>query len=64
MEGFLGVSLRFLEMPPADLAFAVGAYRLATFWVWIPIGWLFLLRVNRWVGRKTEAIGEVQQSYE
>lgn len=47
VEGFLGVSLRFIDMPPAHLALAVAAFRLVTFWFWIPVGWLAFTAVNR-----------------
>ncbi len=47
VEGLLGVSLRILEIPPAHMAFAVGAFRVTTFWLWLPIGWVGLLLVNR-----------------
>lgn len=47
VEGLLGVSLRIMEIPPAHMAFVVGAFRVTTFWVWLPIGWVALLLVNR-----------------
>jgi len=46
-EGILGASLRFREVPVEHLAIAVAAFRLITFWIWIPIGWLALLAVKR-----------------
>lgn len=46
-EGILGASLRFRQVPVEHLAIAVAAFRLITFWVWIPIGWLALLSVKR-----------------
>ena len=46
-EGILGASLRFREVPVEHLAIAVAAFRLITFWVWIPVGWLSLLAVKR-----------------
>lgn len=42
-EGLLGASLRFREVPAEHLAIAVAAFRLITFWIWIPIGWFTLL---------------------
>jgi hypothetical protein len=33
------------------LAFAIAAFRLITFWMWIPIGLLALAVVNRRLGR-------------
>ncbi|GMR17559.1 MAG: hypothetical protein BMS9Abin32_691 [Gammaproteobacteria bacterium] len=46
-EGLLGASLRFREVPAEHLAIAVAAFRLITFWIWIPIGWLALLGLRR-----------------
>jgi len=42
-EGILGASLRFRSVPVEHLAIVVAAFRLITFWIWIPIGWLALL---------------------
>ncbi len=52
VEALLGVSLSILEVPPAHMAFAVGAFRLLTFWIWIPLGWIALLWVNRIARRR------------
>ena len=46
-EGLLGASLRFRSVPVEHLAIAVAAFRLITFWAWIPIGWLALWAVKR-----------------
>jgi glycosyltransferase 2 family protein len=46
-EGILGASLRFRQIPVEHLAIVVTAFRLITFWAWIPIGWLALLAVKR-----------------
>jgi hypothetical protein len=46
-EGILGASLRFRSVPVEHLAIVVAAFRLITFWVWIPIGWLTLLALKR-----------------
>lgn len=46
-EGLLGASLRFREVPVEHLAVAVAAFRLITFWAWIPIGWLALIALRR-----------------
>ena len=51
-EGLLGASLRFREVPMEHLAIAVAAFRLITFWIWIPIGWLALLALK---GNKRDA---------
>jgi uncharacterized membrane protein YbhN (UPF0104 family) len=50
-EGILGASLRLRSMPIEHLAIAVAAFRLITFWLWIPIGWLALAVLRRRVSR-------------
>jgi uncharacterized membrane protein YbhN (UPF0104 family) len=52
-EGLLGISLRIGAVPAAHLAPVLGAFRLATFWIWIPIGWAALALVRR----RAEALG-------
>lgn len=46
-EGLLGASLRIRSVPVEHLAIAIAAFRLITFWLWIPIGWLALAVINR-----------------
>jgi uncharacterized membrane protein YbhN (UPF0104 family) len=46
-EGLLGASLRLREVPTEHLAIAVAAFRLITFWLWIPLGWLALMALRR-----------------
>ncbi len=55
VEGLLGVSLRIMHIPPAHYAFAVGAFRLTTFWAWLPVGWIALMWLNRRIGRQRTA---------
>jgi len=50
-EGLLGASLRLRSVPTEHLALAIAAFRLITFWIWIPIGWLALAVVNRRLSR-------------
>ena len=50
-EGLLGASLRLRSVPTEHLALAITAFRLITFWIWIPIGWLALAVVNRRLSR-------------
>lgn len=54
-EGLLGASLKIMEIPSEHLALTVGAFRLLTFWIWIPIGWLALTAVNRRVASRRRA---------
>ena len=46
-EGILGASLSFRQVPVEHLAVAVAAFRMITFWIWIPVGWLALLALRR-----------------
>jgi uncharacterized membrane protein YbhN (UPF0104 family) len=46
-EGFLGASLRIRSIPLEHLAIAVAAFRLITFWMWIPIGWVAIVILRR-----------------
>lgn len=47
VEGILGGALAWLEVPASHLALAVGAFRLVTFWLWIPVGWAAFTLVSR-----------------
>jgi uncharacterized membrane protein YbhN (UPF0104 family) len=46
-EGLLGASLRIRSVPVEHLAVAVAAFRLITFWIWIPIGWMAIAILRR-----------------
>jgi uncharacterized membrane protein YbhN (UPF0104 family) len=46
-DGLLGASLGFLSVPPEQLAIAVGGFRLATCFAWIPVGWWGLALTTR-----------------
>ena len=61
VEGFLGISLSFVDLPPAHLTLAVAAFRLVTFWFWIPVGWLAFTAVNR-MTRKPLTESETQSN--
>jgi uncharacterized membrane protein YbhN (UPF0104 family) len=53
-EGLLGASLDMRGVPVEFLVVAVAAFRLITFWIWIPIGWLALVFLKR--GRDNVAV--------
>ena len=57
-EGLLGASLRLRSVPIEHLAIAVAAFRLITFWLWIPVGWLALAALRRRVSRPLLADGQ------
>lgn len=35
-------------LPDVHVLLAVAAFRLITFWVWVGVGWMALLRVPQW----------------
>lgn len=41
-EGLLAAGLQINQFPAEHLGLVVGGFRVATFWMWIPIGWLAL----------------------
>jgi len=47
VEGLMGISLRFFEVPSEHLALSVGVFRLLTFWLWLPVGWVAFIWFNR-----------------
>lgn len=53
-ETFIGSALYWLSAPPEHLVIAVVAFRIATFWVWIPIGWIALVLNGRVYGPHKE----------
>lgn len=62
-EGVLGASLSFRSVPAEQLVIVVSAFRLITFWIWIPIGWLALLALRRRrVENRTDGLGSDERS--
>jgi len=63
-EGLLGASMRLRSVPTEHLALAIAAFRLITFWMWIPIGWLVLAVLNRHLSRpvSSESAAELAES--
>ena len=57
-EGMLGATLRLADVPTAILPSVVGGFRLVTFWIWIPIGWLALASTRRRQGRHAVRVAE------
>jgi hypothetical protein len=45
-EFLLGASLGVNQVPEAQLALGVGVFRVLTFWIWLPIGWLAVAAVT------------------
>lgn len=46
-DGVLGASLHWMEVPGEHMALVVLGFRLASFWLWIPIGWIALVLTRR-----------------
>lgn len=46
-EGLLGASLHMRSVPAEHLAVAIAAFRLVTFWLWIPVGWVAIALLRR-----------------
>jgi len=63
-EGIIGASLRLRSVPMEHLAIAIAAFRLITFWMWIPIGWAALAVVNRRIARPItkESVAKLSES--
>lgn len=62
-EGLLGASLDMRGVPVEFLVVAVAAFRLITFWIWIPIGWLavaLLRRGRNEVGARAQDVMETE----
>lgn len=57
-EGFLGASLKVRSVPIEHLAIAVAAFRLITFWMWIPIGWLAIAVLRKVSPEAKEQLAE------
>ena len=55
IEGLLGLSLGIMGIPEEHIIVAVSAYRLLTFWLVLPVGWIALLFVNHRVARMHRA---------
>ena len=59
VEGLLGASLKIRSVPVEHLAISIAAFRLITFWMWIPIGWAALAALRR-ISRKNERNAETR----
>lgn len=46
-EGLLGTALQFNQVPPEHFVMVVGAFRVVTFWIRLPIGWVALTLARR-----------------
>ena len=60
-EGLLGATLKVRSVPVEHLAIAIAAFRLITFWVWIPIGWIAIAILRRIASRSPESMAEAHE---
>jgi uncharacterized membrane protein YbhN (UPF0104 family) len=54
-EALLGASMGFRGVPQEHLAVGVAAFRIVTFWLLLPLGWLALAYVGRQARKQREA---------
>jgi uncharacterized membrane protein YbhN (UPF0104 family) len=57
-EALLGASLGISGVPQAHHALGVAAFRVITFWLWIPIGWSCLVYAGRQARRRVARLAE------
>jgi len=57
-EGLLGASLKVRSVPIEHLAIAVAAFRLITFWMWIPIGWIAIAILRKISPKQQSTLSE------
>jgi uncharacterized membrane protein YbhN (UPF0104 family) len=60
-EGFLGAALSFNKVPQEHLALVISAFRVVTFWIWIPVGWMALAVTRRRSDRRALRIRENEE---
>jgi hypothetical protein len=58
-EGLLGTALQFNQVPPEHFAMVVGAFRVVTFWIRLPIGWIALTLARRPATSPSPAEGDM-----
>jgi len=59
-EGFLGAFLAFSKVPQEHLALVIAAFRVVTFWIWIPLGWMALAVTRRRSERRSQRIRDAE----
>ncbi len=46
VEATMSVSLHWLQVQLPEIILVIGLFRIITFWIWIPLGWLGLFRLK------------------
>lgn len=57
-EGLLGAALKVRSVPVEHLAIAIAAFRLITFWMWIPIGWIAIAILRKMTPKSSDSMAE------
>jgi uncharacterized membrane protein YbhN (UPF0104 family) len=57
-EGLLGAALKVRSVPIEHLAIAIAAFRLITFWMWIPIGWIAIAMLRKMTPKSSDSMAE------
>ncbi len=60
-EGLLGTAMQVRSVPPEHLAIAIAAFRLITFWMWIPIGWIAMAILRKISPGKSDSLAEAAE---
>jgi uncharacterized protein (TIRG00374 family) len=60
-EGLLGATLKVRSVPVEHLAIAIAAFRLITFWIWIPIGWIAIAILRKMHRGSTDPMAEAPE---
>ncbi len=46
VETTMSISLHWLQVQLPEIILVIGLFRIITFWIWIPVGWLALFRLK------------------
>jgi len=60
-EGLLGTAMKVRSVPTEHLAIAIAAFRLITFWMWIPIGWIAIGILRRITSKASSSLAEATE---
>jgi hypothetical protein len=60
-EGLLGTAMKVRSVPTEHLAIAIAAFRLITFWMWIPIGWIAIGILRRLAPKASDSPAEATE---
>ncbi len=60
-EGLLGTAMQVRSVPAEHLAIAIAAFRLITFWMWIPIGWIAMAILRKISPGKSDSLAEAAE---